>query len=67
LASRIPIKQKAVDSQRKSLRRKFKDQEEFKRLGLVEESDLLEPGFFGAELKLLYEQKENFDFQSKPP
>jgi transposase len=62
---------KAVDSQRKNLRRKFKDQEEFKRLKWAllknvenltpEQKNKLNRAFLLApELKLLYEQKENF-------
>ena len=62
---------KALDSQRKSLRRKFKDQEDFKRLkwALLKNAENLTPEqkkklnrafLLAPELKLLYEQKENF-------
>jgi len=62
---------KAVDSQRKSLRRQFKDQEEFKRLkwALLKnpenltpaQKDKLDRAFLQSrELKLIYDHKEKF-------
>ena len=62
---------KAVDSQRKSLRRQFKDQEEFKRLkwALLKNPENLTPAqkdkldrafLHSPELKLIYDHKEKF-------
>jgi transposase len=62
---------KAVDSQRKSLRRQFKDQEDFKRLkwALLKNAENLTPDqkkklgrafLLAPHLKLIYEHKEKF-------
>ena len=62
---------KAVDSQRKSLRRQFKDQEDFKRLkwALLKNAENLTPDqkkkldrafLLAPQLKLIYEHKEKF-------
>ena len=62
---------KAVDSQRKSLRRQFKDKEEFKRLkwALLKNAEDLTPDqrkklnrafLLAPQLKLIYEHKEKF-------